>query len=92
MSLLSKADTTQQQREASRTHPFIEFGLIARLWSAYLNIEILPSDVALLMVLLKTAREKLNPSEEHRIDMAGYAQALDKLEAVVMQGELLEEK
>lgn len=32
---------------------------IAKLWSAYLDIDILPEDVALLMSLLKIARTKL---------------------------------
>jgi hypothetical protein len=38
---------------------------IASLWSAYLDFEITPKDVAILMVLLKLARTKAG---EHNID------------------------
>ena len=47
---------------------------IARLWSAYLDTLVAPSDVALMMALAKIARTKtgeLNPDDF--IDMAGYA-------------------
>jgi hypothetical protein len=47
---------------------------IAKLWSAYLNIEIKAHDVAILMTLLKVARTKLGAvSEDTYIDMAAYS-------------------
>ena len=45
---------------------------IARLWSAYLEIEIEAHDVAIMMTLLKIARTKLGKvSKDTYIDMAG---------------------
>ena len=46
---------------------------IAKLWSAYKDIEITAHDVALMMGLLKVARTKLGDvSEDTYIDMAAY--------------------
>jgi hypothetical protein len=46
---------------------------IAKLWSAYLDYEISPHDVAMCMLLVKVARIKHRPTEDCYIDMAGYA-------------------
>ena len=47
---------------------------IARLWSAYLDIEIEAHDVAIMMALLKMARTKLGAvSKDTYIDMAAYS-------------------
>ena len=46
---------------------------IAKLWSAYLDVDITPHDVAIMMCLLKIARTKLGDvSEDTYIDMAAY--------------------
>ena len=46
---------------------------IAKLWSAYKDIEITAHDVAIMMCLLKIARTKLGDvSEDTYIDMAAY--------------------
>jgi hypothetical protein len=46
---------------------------IAKLWSAYKDIEITAHDVAIMMCLLKVARTKLGEvSEDTYIDMAAY--------------------
>ena len=47
---------------------------IAKLWSAYLCIDLNAHDVAILMLLLKIARTKSgNPTEDTYIDMVGYS-------------------
>tara|TARA_R100000781_G_scaffold15431_1_gene12716 strand:- start:482 stop:772 length:291 start_codon:yes stop_codon:yes gene_type:complete len=47
---------------------------IAKLWSAYLGIDVNAHDVAILMLLLKIARTKSgNPTEDTYIDMVGYS-------------------
>ena len=47
---------------------------IARLWSAYLDIDIKAHDVAIMMALLKIARTKLGKvSKDTYIDMAAYS-------------------
>ena len=47
---------------------------IARLWSAYLDVEVKAHDVAIMMALLKIARTKLGKvSKDTYIDMAAYS-------------------
>ena len=47
---------------------------IAKLWKAYLGIELDAHDVAILMLLLKIARTKSgNPTKDTYIDMVGYS-------------------
>jgi len=47
---------------------------IARLWSAFLNVNITGHDVALMMTLLKMARTKAGKvTEDTYIDMAAYS-------------------
>ena len=46
---------------------------IARLWSAYLDVDITAHDVSIMMCLLKIARTKLGEiSEDTYLDMAAY--------------------
>ena len=46
---------------------------IAKLWSAYKDVDITPHDVAIMMALLKIARTKLGSvSMDTYIDMAAY--------------------
>lgn len=54
--------------------PEASFTLIARLWSARLGIPISPSQVAILLIDLKSARAWQNPGhEDNWVDIAGYA-------------------
>ena len=46
---------------------------ISDLWSAYLDKEVSPHDVAICMLLVKVARLKHRPTTDCYIDMAGYA-------------------
>ena len=47
---------------------------IAKLWSAYLDVEIKAHDVAIMMTLLKVARTKLGAvSADTYIDMSAYS-------------------
>lgn len=53
--------------------PEKNFGMIAMLWSAYLDTEIKPVDVTMMMGLLKIARIKSGRTSDSFIDLAGYA-------------------
>lgn len=54
--------------------PEDNFGIIARLWSDYLGIDIRPRDVAMLMVLFKAGRIKSGTAtEDSFVDICGYA-------------------
>lgn len=62
------------QREQDYGSPESNFGIIANLWSDYLDAEITALDVAMMMVLLKVARIKNGGgSGDSFVDIAGYA-------------------
>lgn len=61
-------------RQAMHGAPEDSFGLIARLWSARLGVQLRPDHVAVMMIDLKTARAWQNPGHaDNWIDIAGYA-------------------
>jgi hypothetical protein len=65
---LVKGDRERQHGDKSQN-----FGNIARLWSAWLGVEVAASDVAAMMVLLKLARTKTGSQNmDDFVDGAGY--------------------
>ena len=60
-------------REIEHGQPRHNFRRIAKMWSGYLCQDISPSDVCVMMVLLKAARLRHKLSDDSFIDMAGYA-------------------
>ena len=71
--LVKAAEVISGPRREDYGDPEESFGRIARLWSAYLNVELQPSDVALLMALLKISRAATSLDEDSLVDLAGYA-------------------
>ena len=62
------------QREEDYGTPENNFGTIAELWSVYLEADVSPVDVAMMMSLLKIARISTGTfNEDSFIDLAGYA-------------------
>ena len=62
-------------KDRAETHgpPEDSFADIAQFWTAWLDIPICSTDVAVMMALLKVARIKSKPSNpDHWIDGAGY--------------------
>ena len=54
--------------------PKDNFGMVADMWAAYKKVEFTAHDVAVMMILLKTARLGFNPdSFDGWTDIAGYA-------------------
>lgn len=61
-------------RQENYGSPEKNFANIALYWSVYLSRDIKPTDVALMMVLMKLARLENKPDHEDSwIDIAGYA-------------------
>jgi hypothetical protein len=46
---------------------------ISSLWSAFLGVTISPREAAIMMSLVKIAREAEGPKEDSIVDIAGYA-------------------
>ena len=62
------------QREKEYGSPEDNFLTIAKLWSAYKNVDFSANDVAMMMALLKIARIRTGTAtEDSFVDLAGYA-------------------
>lgn len=59
-------------RQKEYGNPRIMFSKIAKFWSAYLERDITPEDVAMMMTLLKIARQSYEHKADNLIDAAGY--------------------
>ena len=78
---MKRAEILEAARQAvtvdrAATHGDAErtFERIADLWRAYLGVAVSPTDVALMLALLKIARAKGNPGHaDNWVDLAGYA-------------------
>lgn len=61
-------------RQENYGNPESNFSRIAAYWTQYLDKDISPADVAIMMVLMKVARLQNNISHEDSwIDICGYA-------------------
>lgn len=72
---LKKADEcVNGKREQDYGSPESNFLKIADLWSAYYGVPFSPTDVAMMMALLKIARIQTGTAtEDSFVDLAGYA-------------------
>lgn len=62
------------ERDKQYGNPEDNFGIIADLWSIYLDEKIEAKDVAMMMALLKIARIRSGKyKDDNYIDLAGYA-------------------
>lgn len=62
------------QREEDYGSPEDNFKVIAEFWSTYKGVEFTPTDVAMMMGLLKVARIKSGTgTKDSFVDLAGYA-------------------
>ena len=73
--ILHEAETQiTGQREQDYGDPEHNFTIIAKLWSDYLDTEVNPLDVSMMMCLLKIARIKNGGGTgDSFVDIAGYA-------------------
>jgi len=66
-------------RNKAYGHPRDNMGRIAELWSNYLGYKVNPTDVTMMMILVKVARFRHAPSRDNLVDIAGYAGVCDRL-------------
>lgn len=73
-------------RQADYGHPREDFTRQAILWTGLLQHKLAdgaflePEDIARCMIATKLARDVHSPKRDNRVDMAGYAITLDRLE------------
>lgn len=67
------ADLTDGPRAQHYGPPAVNMDRTARMWSAYLGIDITGRDVAWCMALLKIAREAEGHTRDSSVDAAAYA-------------------
>lgn len=77
--LKEAADIIAGSRQDDYGSPENCFGCIADFWSRYLDRNISPCDVAMMMVLLKVAREQNNHKRDNLVDICGYAALAEQL-------------
>ena len=73
--ILTKAgEIINGERNARYGKPEDSFAYIAALWGDYLDRDISPRDVAMLMVLMKVARSQHDENyTDNYVDICGYA-------------------
>ena len=71
---------TTKDRKADHGPLENTFTMIADLWSVYLDLEIGAADAAMMLALLKIARQRANPNHsDNYVDLAGYAACAGEL-------------
>lgn len=59
--------------------PEESFTTISNYWETYLGIDISPKDVAMMMILLKVARNEHKAKRDNLVDICGYAACAEKI-------------
>lgn len=77
--LQEAAEIVEGPRAESYGDPRVMGERIGKIWGAILNCEVTPEQVQLCMIGLKVARECNKPGRDNLVDIAGYAQVLDKV-------------
>lgn len=65
------------ERGENYGHPFEDFSRTAQIWSAVLDIDVTPEQVALCMIGVKISREVNRPKRDNIVDGAGYFETLE---------------
>lgn len=59
-----------------------DFQRVGKMWAAILGLdEVTPHQVGLCMIALKVARHVHRPKRDNLVDICGYAETLDMIEA-----------
>ena len=77
--LLEANKLVNGDRAKAYGHPSKNFKDIARLWSVILNCNVTPEQVGLCMIQVKISREINIHKRDNLVDIAGYAETINKL-------------
>lgn len=67
-------------RQADYGHPIDNWTRTARMWSAYLGVEVTAEQAAMCMVLVKVARQANRPQRDNLTDAAGYCAVVELIQ------------
>lgn len=81
MSILEQANHEVQDRMNRYGHPGTNFDRIASFWTTYLGPDVIITerDVAHMMSLVKTSRDRHMASDENLLDICGYMRTAEML-------------
>lgn len=80
-SILTEAATiVDGDREETYGHPAKNFEQTAKLWAPILGHPVSLQQVALMMVMLKVARQLHKPKRDHLVDICGYTRCIEKMQ------------
>lgn len=77
--LAEAAAAVDGDRQRDYGSPAENHGRTAALWSAYLQTSISAADVCALNILQKLSRERYRAKRDNLVDVAGYAENLDRI-------------
>ena len=60
-------------------HPLIDYTKTSKFWSVILGVEVTPEQAIMCMITLKLSREMNAPKRDNRVDIAGYAECLNRI-------------
>lgn len=70
---------TSDDRPSAYGSPAENHGKTAAFWSAYLGVQISARQVCMMNILQKISRDTHSPARDNLVDIAGYAQNIEKL-------------
>lgn len=78
--LTEAASVVKGERQESYGPAERNLSRIAELWSSYLDHPITSRNVAVMMILLKAARDAFKPKHDNMVDICGYAYLADTID------------
>lgn len=78
--LTEAASVVKGERQESYGPAERNLSCIAEMWSSYLNYPITSRHVAVMMILLKAARDAHKPKHDNMVDICGYAYLADTID------------
>ncbi|MBQ9050575.1 MAG: hypothetical protein IJ126_08270 [Lachnospiraceae bacterium] len=85
--ILTKAAEVVTGKDSQHGDTEDNFSRIAAMWSAYLDKDVSAKDVAVMMILLKTARiASGHQSGDNWVDISGYAACGGEIEESMKEG------
>ncbi len=71
--IIDEVKNTLEERAEMYGSPEDSFERIGKMWAAYRGEEYTPKDVAIMMILMKAAREAFQHKRDNFVDIIGYA-------------------